>query len=121
MKYILAADDEPVNRDIIEETLADDYEVVCVEDGQACLKSIEQRLPDLLLLDFAMPGMDGVAVCKQLRANDKSNELPIIILSGFASSGRIDEAMEAGATMYITKPFSPEELLSAVESVANKD
>lgn len=115
MKYILAADDEPVNRDIIEETLEDDYEVVCVEDGLECLKSIEGRIPDLLLLDVAMPGMDGIEVCRKLRADERTTDIPIFMLSGFAANEHIEKGMEAGADKYITKPFIPTDLIKVIQ------
>lgn len=114
MKYILAADDEEMNLDILEEILSDDYEVNFVENGRECLKSIEKRIPDLLLLDVAMPEMDGIEVCHELRKSEATKDLIIIVLSGFASESSINEAMNAGANKYITKPFLPNELLDIV-------
>ena len=111
MKYILAVDDEPVNLDIIEEILGDDFEVKCVESGEACLESLKERIPDILLLDFAMPRMDGMAVLKQVRANPATANLVVIMLSGYAMADRIQYAIEEGASEYITKPFMPNELL----------
>ncbi|MDH5473356.1 MAG: response regulator [Gammaproteobacteria bacterium] len=115
MKYILAADDEPVNREIIEEILADDYEVVCVEDGLQCLQSIAKRVPDMLLLDVAMPVMDGFEVCKKLRSETSTRDLPIFMVSGFASTEHINKGLQAGANKYITKPFIPCDLLKALD------
>lgn len=117
MKYILAADDEPVNRLIIDEALVDDYEIKCVEDGQSCLHSIAERVPDLLLLDVAMPGIDGIEVCQKLRADEKTRDLPIIMLSGFASKEHVEKGMDVGADNYITKPFEPTELRDAIKSM----
>ena len=114
MKYILAADDEEINRDIIEEILEDDYEINCVNDGTECLNSIAQRIPDLLLLDVGMPGLDGLEVCKQLRAEEKTKDLPIFLLSGYAAKENISVGLEAGANRYISKPFTPAELLDAI-------
>lgn len=119
MKYILAADDEPVNRLILEESLAKDFELIVVENGLECLNRIEDRCPDLLLLDLAMPVMDGMTVLKELRNNEKTRHLTIIVFSGFASETDIDEAMAAGATQYITKPFKPSKLLELVVSYLN--
>lgn len=117
MRYILAADDEPANRDIIEEVLKDEYEVVCVEDGLQCIESITQRIPDLLLLDVAMPKMDGIEVCKTLRADEKTNQLPIILFSGFAAKEHIDKGMLAGADKYITKPYLPSQLRAIIREM----
>lgn len=115
MKYILVADDEPMNRDIICEMLGDTYEVVCVEDGQACLQCIQQRLPDLLLLDVAMPYLGGMEVCRRLRAEPRTSGIPVFMLSGFAAQEDIDSAIAVGADKYITKPFSPKALLKAIK------
>ena len=92
MDYILIADDELMNLEMLEIMLKDDYEIKCVENGIECIKSIDERIPDLLLLDFSMPEMDGIEVCKRLRNNENTKKLPIVFLSGFAS----DEHVKAG-------------------------
>lgn len=117
MVYILAVDDEPMNRDIISEILCDDFDVVCVENGEECLKSIEEKKPDLLLLDVAMPDIDGIDVCKRLRADNKTKDMPILLLSGYAAEEHVRAGMEAGATQYITKPFVPSELLKRINDI----
>jgi len=117
MAYILAADDEPINLDIIEDTLMDTHEVACVEDGEACLASIKKRMPDLVLLDGAMPRINGFEVCRQLKSDEATHALPVIILSGYASSAHISQGIEAGADKYIAKPFMPDELIDAVEAL----
>ena len=114
MNYILIADDEPMNLEILKIMLMDDYEIKCVENGVECIKSIDERIPDLLLLDFSMPEMDGIEVCKILRSNEKTQNLPIIILSGFASEEHIKNGREAGVNDYVTKPFTQEEILKTV-------
>lgn len=107
MPYILAVDDEDMNRLIIEEIIKDDYEVATASDGIECMASIAKRKPDLLLLDIAMPNMDGLTVCQKVRADEELKDLPIILLSGFASSDNISEGLAMGANSYITKPFTP--------------
>ena len=115
MTYVLVVDDEPVNRDIIEDILLmDDYELEMATDGIQCLEKIKQRLPDLLLLDIAMPRMNGIEVCKTLRKDKETQDLPIILLSGFASDADIEEGMAAGANDYLPKPFSPNQLWAAI-------
>jgi CheY-like chemotaxis protein len=115
MKYILAADDEPMNLEIMEMILMDDYELKCVETGIECLNSIEERIPDLLLLDLLMPEMDGLEVCKHLRAKDKTKDLPIVMVSGCASKEHISNGFKAGVNEYITKPFKSEQILKVVK------
>ena len=105
MKYILIADDEPMNQGIFTELLEDDYELATVDDGGACLESVEQRTPDLLLLDYSMPVIDGLGVCVQLRANEKYREVPIIMVTGHATDEVREKCMAAGATDYLSKPF----------------
>lgn len=115
MKYILVADDEPMNLGIIKIILMDDYEIKCVENGVECLESIEGRMPDLLLLDFAMPEMGGIEVSKSLRSNEKTKNLPIVMISGYASEEHIKCGYEAGINDYITKPYKSEQLLNVVK------
>ncbi len=120
MTYILSTDDEIVNQMIIEEMLEECCEVVSVDDGVACLESIEVRVPDLLLLDISMPRMDGFEVCRNLRAAERTRTLPIIFLSGHAHKEQIDAGMAAGADKYLTKPFSQDELLASIHELLAK-
>lgn len=114
MKYILAADDDEINRNILEEILSDDYEISLVENGIECMESIAKRIPDLLLLDVSMPEMNGLEVCSRLRENNDTKNLPILMLSGFASEESINNAIAVGATYYLTKPFMPDELAKLI-------
>lgn len=113
--YILGVDDEPTNRMILEEIFENKIELVCVESGQACLNSVAERKPDLLLLDVSMPGMSGLEVCKTLRANSDTTDLPIIFVSALGSADERLAGYEAGGDDYISKPFVPKELLAKVE------
>jgi len=117
LKYILVADDEPVNQEIFEEILMDDFDVTIVENGEECLESIEDRIPDLLLLDVAMPKMNGLEVCRKLRANPKTKDLPVILVSAYASQADIDIGISAGANLYISKPFKIALLLDDINSL----
>lgn len=113
--YILGVDDEPTNRMILEEIFENQLEFVCVDSGQACLDSVAQRKPDLILLDVSMPGMNGLEVCKTLRADSDSSELPIIFVSALGSADERLAGYEAGGDDYITKPFVAKELKAKVE------
>ena len=117
MKYILAADDEPANQFLLEELLGEYYELAVVGDGVACLDSIKQRIPDLLLLDVSMPFMSGLEVCHTLRQDDLTDNIPIIILSASATDDDKARGIKAGANGYVTKPFSPKMLVSEIESL----
>lgn len=117
LKYILVADDEEQNQDILNEMLMDYYEVNCVPDGITCLEAIEKRIPDLLLLDISMPGMDGYEVCKKLRLNNETKDLPIVLLSGFATQECIKKGFDVGVNEYVTKPFTSKELYNCVNTL----
>ena len=78
---VLVVDDAKTNIDILVEALRDDYKLSVALDGAAALRSIENNPPDLVLLDIVMPGLDGYEVCRQLRAQESTRDLPIMFLS----------------------------------------
>ena len=117
MKYILAADDDPLNQLFLTEVLGRNYEVEIVVDGVACLESIRNRVPDLLLLDVSMPKMNGLDVCRAIRDNAAIKSLPVIILSAAASQEDIARGKDAGADAYITKPFTMKSLCTKIEGL----
>ena len=83
--FILCVDDEPINIVIMEELLAENYELESVTSGKACLAAIERRQPDLVLLDVNMPGLDGLEACATLRNNPATMRVPIIFVSALAT------------------------------------
>ena len=104
---ILLVDDIKTNIDILFETLVDEYDISVALDGLTAIKYAEEEGPDLILLDIMMPGMDGYEVCRHLKANYSTRNIPIIFIT--AMSEIEDESMgfEAGAVDFITKPISP--------------
>lgn len=117
-KIILIADDEPQLRLLVRTTLEDDnYEIYEAEDGQQALELAAQVNPDLFLLDNMMPKLDGIAVCKELRANSKFSDRPVIMLTAKSQQHDISLGKKVGVTHYLTKPFSPLELMSLVEEI----
>lgn len=117
MKYILIADDEPLNQSVFEEMLLDSYEVSIVDTGQACLDSVQQRRPDLILMDIAMPEMDGITACKYIRENDQTRDIPVILVSAYASKSDRETGLAAGATDYVSKPFDITDLIERIEHI----
>lgn len=114
--HVLIADDEPLNLELMEEILEDDYKVDMVSSGQECLTFLQANKPDLLLLDVAMPNMNGYEVCKAIKA-DEDLTLPIIFVS---ARGAIEDRLlgyEAGGDDYLVKPFNCDELLAKVQSL----
>jgi CheY-like chemotaxis protein len=96
------------------------YEVVGVSNGDDALAVAEQRLPALVILDVEMPAMDGLEVTRRLRANDATREIPIVLLTAHAEANEVEAGHAAGATAYITKPFSPQELEARIEDILGR-
>ncbi|PSB46963.1 histidine kinase [Cyanosarcina cf. burmensis CCALA 770] len=115
--YILLADDNADMRDYVKRLLGREYEVKAVSDGLAALAAVrDHRLPDLVLTDVMMPGLDGFGLLQALRADPQTREVPIILLSARAGEEARVEGLEAGADDYLIKPFSARELLARVEA-----
>jgi CheY-like chemotaxis protein len=96
------------------------YEVVGVSNGDDALAVAEQRLPALVILDVEMPAMDGLEVTRRLRANDATREIPIVLLTAHTEANEVEAGHAAGATAYITKPFSPQELEARIEDILGR-
>lgn len=115
-KSILIVDDSPTVRKLVSSKLEKSgHNVICAEDGVQALERIQESLPDLVLLDIAMPRMDGYEVCRQIRANPSARHIPVVMISG--KDGFFDKVRGrmAGTTGYVTKPFGPETLMKALE------
>ena len=114
-KKVLIVDDEKAIVDILDYNLRkEDYETVCAYDGPEGLRMAREENPDLMLLDVMLPGMDGFAVCKQLRS--EGSDLPIIMITAREEETDKVFGLENGADDYITKPFSMRELLARVKA-----
>ena len=92
-----------------------DYEVICAEDGEIGLELIEDYRPDLIVLDWMMPNLSGIELCRQIKSSAKTKDTPVIMLS--ARSEEVDRirGLEIGADDYISKPFSIKELLARIK------
>ncbi|TMA46011.1 MAG: response regulator [Deltaproteobacteria bacterium] len=112
---ILIVEDFADSRDMYIEFLeAQGFEVVGAEDGLAALKSIEKVRPDIVVLDVALPKLDGLSVLRRLRADPRYAKLPVLTLSASLGTDYQKMAMAAGATVALEKPLLPDELLEAV-------
>ena len=117
---ILVADDEPGLREIVRVNLeAEGYRVLEAADGIEALQAVEQARPDLLILDIAMPRLDGWQVLHRLEAQPATAGLPVLVLTARASEEDVLRGLEEGAVQYITKPFYPEDLVASVKIVLN--
>lgn len=119
--FILCVDDEPINITIMEELLTEKYRVECVGSGRACLDVIEQRRPDLVLLDVNMPDMDGLETCQALKNNPATCDIPVIFVSVLATEAELMAGYQAGGDDYITKPFSENILQRKIEIVLESE
>lgn len=118
MKTILVVDDEPSLRSLIATTLTDDeHRILQAGDGGTAVNLALAEHPDLILLDWMMPGMTGLDVAEQVRANPATRSVPILMLTAVASNKDRDRAKAAGVTDYLVKPFSPLELMGRVRAV----
>nr|WP_086940082.1 response regulator [Thaumasiovibrio occultus] len=116
-ELILVVDDEPINLQIVANYLRlAGYRVVTAEDGKQALTLIEQTLPALLLLDVMMPELNGYEVCQALRANPRTVNLPVIMLSALNQAQDRVKGFEAGASDYLNKPFNKEELIARIRA-----
>ncbi|HUF28111.1 MAG TPA: response regulator [Gemmatimonadaceae bacterium] len=111
MTYVLFADDHADTRGMVRDIFeASGYEVLAVADGSAAMRAVLEREPDLLVLDLNMPGLSGLEVCRQIKANPFTAHVPVLMLT---AQGEIEvkvEGFEAGADDYLAKPFDPREL-----------
>lgn len=115
-QLVLIVDDEPMARTLLRLMLVRvGFNVSEAEDGFDALEKVQQNLPDIILLDVMMPGMDGFSVCEELRQRKETATLPIIMLSAKTDLDSINKGMRIGATKYLTKPISPEDLTRHVK------
>jgi len=114
---VLVVDDQSTNLQLVGSMLGKlGYEVVPAPDGPTALRRLALRVPDLVLLDLLMPGMDGFEVCRRIRENPDWHDLPIIFLSAADDKDLIVRAFDGGGVDYITKPFNQAELTSRVRT-----
>ena len=103
---VLAVDDTPENLDVVKGVLGDDYVVKAAVNGKIALKIAETQSPDLILLDIMMPDMDGYEVCRRLKANPATAEIPVIFLTAKDQDTDQARGFELGAADYIQKPVN---------------
>lgn len=112
---ILIADDDPLLRTLVEHKLSGaGHQVIGVEDGEAAMREIATRRPDLVVLDAMMPVLDGFEVLRRLKSNADTASLPIIMLTALKREQDIVGALELGAADYLVKPFIPDELVARI-------
>ncbi|MHC5772844.1 hybrid sensor histidine kinase/response regulator [Nostoc sp.] len=114
---ILVVDDTNTNLEFVFEVLTNvGFEVLTENDGERAIKQAEYRLPDLILLDVMMPGIDGFETCKRLKKNSATCDIPVIFMTGNSDTDSKVKGLSIGAVDYITKPFNEEELLARIKT-----
>jgi DNA-binding response OmpR family regulator len=118
---VLVADDDADIRDLVAFKLEQaGFEVIAVEDGQTALDQARSRQPTLAVLDVSMPGISGIEVCRMLRADPATAGMLIIMLTARVQEQDVEGGFSAGADDYVTKPFSPRELVSRIQALLSR-
>jgi DNA-binding response OmpR family regulator len=117
---VLVVDDDPQVLRLMRVNLElEGYDVVSAPDGEEALEAVVTERPDVVVCDVMMPGVDGLTVLRNVRANPKTSKIPFVVVSAKAQRSDVKAALDMGADRYITKPFDPQELLDAVEQLLN--
>ena len=120
-RKILIVDDEPNIVTALEYLLQKSgYEVVLAQDGEAALRQVEAHLPDLVLLDVMMSAKSGYEVCQRMRERADWQHIRIIMLSAKGREAEVSKGLSLGADLYVTKPFSNQELIAKIDSLLGR-
>jgi two-component system response regulator MtrA len=119
-KIVVADDDVDVRMLVMMKLQHSGHDVVGVENGRDAVDACRTTRPDLVVLDLMMPGMSGLDACQAIRADPQMADTSIILLTARAQDSDVDAGMASGADAYVTKPFSPRELASRVDSLLTR-
>jgi two-component system, OmpR family, alkaline phosphatase synthesis response regulator PhoP len=118
---VLVVDDEREILELVKYNLdKEGYSVTVVESGEDALAATRTKMPDIVVLDLMLPGVDGLEVCRRLKADDRTRGIPIVMLTAKGSEADVVAGLELGAADYITKPFSPRVLTARVRAVLRR-
>ena len=117
---LIIEDDEDIQELLRYNLDREGYTLLCESHGKEGLKTAQGKIPQLILLDLMLPGLDGLSICKQLKADRSTKHIPIIMLSAKGEESDIVIGLEMGADDYITKPFSPRVLLAHIRAVLRR-
>jgi DNA-binding response OmpR family regulator len=121
MTSVLVVDDDPDVCDLVTYKLEQSgFEVRRASDGDAALREVAQRIPDLVLLDIMMPGISGLEVLERLRSDQATAVIPVVMLTAKAQENDVERGFQLGADDYVVKPFSPRELVRRVTAVLSR-
>ncbi|HCL94966.1 MAG TPA: DNA-binding response regulator, partial [Gammaproteobacteria bacterium] len=118
---ILIVEDDPAVRELLAFILKqNNFEITEVEDAESAQQKLLQKHPGLILVDWMLPGMSGVDFAKQIKANKSTTDIPIIMLTARGEEEDKVRGLECGADDYVTKPFSPRELVARIRAVMRR-
>ena len=121
MTVVLVADDDADIRDLVAFKLEQvGFDVIAVEDGQTAVEQARSRQPTLAVLDVSMPGLSGIEVCRMLRSDPATSGLLILMRTARVQEQDVEGGFSAGADDYVTKPFSPRELVSRIQALLSR-
>lgn len=119
--FIVIAEDEQAVSELLRYNLeAEGYETAIANDGDEAMLLIDERIPDLMLLDWMLPKISGIEICRRVRARQETANLPIIMLTARTEEADRIRGLETGADDYVTKPFSTNELMARVKAVLRR-
>ncbi|MEO1041326.1 MAG: phosphate regulon transcriptional regulator PhoB [Pseudomonadota bacterium] len=120
-KHVLVVEDDEALRTLVEYNLGkEDFTVTTARDGEEALLKVEEAKPDLVILDWMLPNVSGIEVCRRLRSKQATQALPIIMLTARAEEPDRVRGLETGADDYVVKPFSMEELVARIRAVLRR-
>ena len=120
-KLILVVEDQEDNMQILRDLLVSaGYEMVVAENGEEALAAVAKQRPDLILMDIQLPIMDGYEATRRIKADPALKDIPVIVVTSYALSGDEGKAREAGCDAYVTKPYSPRQLLAKIREFLPK-
>ena len=118
-KTVLYVEDNEFNRKIVRQLLSrTTYRLVEANDGEAGVAAAREQQPDLILMDVQLPKMSGLDATRMLKSDASTAHIPIIVITSFALSGDDRKAMDAGASSYLAKPYSPRDLMALIRNFA---
>jgi len=117
-RRVLYVEDNEYNRKIVRQLLSrTSYRLLEAMDGEEGIAMAQRELPDLILMDVQLPKLSGLDATRRLRADPRTSHIPLVVVTSFALSGDGQRAMDAGASAYLAKPYSPRDLLALIRKL----